>query len=471
MKGSEPTLFQLLEHTAEQLAEFDYKTAAVSGKQGQSTSQHPRPMMHRMLTTKQMWAAEDEEMEKITQKSKTDFEGCDAKLRGTWLRILTVYFGALPIAIALLALAYLHEGAFESTSKLVFYSSIVWVAWVPLRDTAALAVLAHSKARVRWFNALQVATPITMAGLSWLSTTVDGTRKMDRLSSNVIIATLGQLVIYIGLPLILFYLRVKTARELEVMKEKGRIVKVDDAELRRARSSVHQAVQKAPDESTVEDESTSKRSSLSLSPAFSAKGTAKSSRAALGIPAFGAKGTAKSSSRAAHKSAKVAPATVVMGRGAGPMSALDVRQFTAAAKLQSRVRMKRARRKYKEKVTERQVRLRYFSLPIFFSSVGDIIGNSIILDRMDRQELGPEWALYSIVLCTLPCIIILIIDLAKPRNAPTMAKRRPRFSIAHAIFLVAVLGRLATKAATIDAAREHSRSNAAPVCPSDDPPI
>ena len=142
------------------------------------------------------------------------------------------------------------------------------------------------------------------------------------------------------------------------------------------------------------------------------------------------------------------------------MSKFDTSQYMAAVKLQSRVRMKRARRQFKEKVTERQYRLRYFAWPIFITSLGDILGQTLIADRIDRQELGPEWALYSVAFCTLPCIIVLIIDLAKPRHAPTMAKRRPRFSLAHGIFLVGVLGRLATRAATIDAARGSNRSNA-----------
>ena len=151
MRGSEPIFFQLLEHSAEQLAEFDDKTRApeVNGRE------HHSSLMRRQVTKGvSVFAREEKEMERITNHAALGFGG--RKLRLTWLRILAVYFGALPIVIPLMALAYLHEGIFETVSKLVFFSSLVFVAWVPLRDTAALSVLAHSKARVRRFNALQV---------------------------------------------------------------------------------------------------------------------------------------------------------------------------------------------------------------------------------------------------------------------------------------------------------------------------
>jgi len=388
-------------------------------------------------------------MERITHHAALGFG--DKKVRLTWLRILAVYFGALPIVIPLMALAYLHEGAFETVSKLVFFSSLVFVAWVPLRDTAALSVLAHSKARVRRFNALQAAIPITMASLSWLSTT----RTVDRASANLMLQCLSVLAIYVGLPLVLFYLRVKTARELEVVKETGRIAKVEDAQLKQVRKALA-----ANEPGTSIDKDTewrpSPRLSLSMPSGLRGKGLLGSKSQGPKSQGFKSQGfkSLKSAKGVVFASTKVAPATTSTENrldARNQVSELATSQYMAAVKLQSRVRMKRARRQFKERVTERQYRLRYFAWPIFFTSLGDILGQTLIAHRIDRQELGPEWALYSVALCTLPCIIVLIIDLAKPRHAPTMSKRRPRFSLAHGIFLVGVLGRLATRAATIDA--------------------
>ena len=340
--------------------------------------------------------------------------------------------------------------------------------------------------------ALQAAIPITMAALSWLSTT----RTVDRASANLLLQFLSVVAIYVGLPVVLFYLRVKTARELEVIKETGRIAKVDDAQLEQVRKAVaaipgesntsfDKAVAAIPggESSTSIDKDRDRRLSPRLSKLPMPSGLR--GKGLLGSKSQGPKSQGpksdgfksdgfksqgfKSLKRAKvvfSASAKVAPATTTTTKkkrllnAREPMSKLDTSQYMAAVKLQSRVRMKRARRQFREKVTERQYRLRYFAWPIFITSLGDILGQTLIADRIDRQELGPEWALYSVAFCTLPCIIVLIIDLAKPRHAPTMAKRRPRFSLAHGIFLVGVLGRLATRAATIDAARGSNRSNA-----------
>ena len=131
----------------------------------------------------------------------------------------------------------------------------------------------------------------------------------------------------------------------------------------------------------------------------------------------------------------------------GPSAAEDdyknstVILLRAATKLQTRFRMRQARKRFKHELQARAEYLAKFDLPIFLATLIDIFGSNLVLVLVRRGRLPTEWNLYSIFF-TIPSIIVAFLDLRRPKP--------PRFSLSHCIFLVAVLYRLALRAATID---------------------
>ena len=94
------------------------------------------------------------------------------------------------------------------------YTAFVFVSWVPLRDTAALAVMHVAPRKVLMLRALQLGTPLLLAALSTLSfiesssEDADGgdprigehvlTRAWARLSVDLV----AKFVVYLLLPLV-----------------------------------------------------------------------------------------------------------------------------------------------------------------------------------------------------------------------------------------------------------------------------
>ena len=72
----------------------------------------------------------------------------------------------------------------------------------------------------------------------------------------------------------------------------------------------------------------------------------------------------------------------------------------------------------------------------------DLLGNTIVLDLVDRHQLSRYWLVLSLVF-TLPALPLIWRDLSQ-------AKKAPRFSLSHGIFFVAALYRLPFKAARLD---------------------
>ena len=145
-----------------------------------------------------------------------------------------------------------------------------------------------------------------------------------------------------------------------------------------------------------------------------------------------------------RKSSRVYPG----GPEPTPESQKEARIRRAATKLQARMRMLIARKRYAKELERRREWLCRFHRPIFFASLFDILGSNIVLE-LNRQgyltvDGGPssDWTLYSLFF-TLPSFLVVLWDQRKA-NAP-------RFSIAHGIFLVAVLYRMAFKGKDLDA--------------------
>ena len=137
-------------------------------------------------------------------------------------------------------------------------------------------------------------------------------------------------------------------------------------------------------------------------------------------------------------SIRIAPAPLHSKASRPSLVPVEIR---AATKLQARARASKARAAFQARIRDRQARLVFFSYPIVVASVVDIVGNTVVLDKIDRGELDQQWILFSL-LFTVPSVLVLVTDMRR--------QNRPRFSLGHAIFLVSVLYRACTKAARID---------------------
>ena len=114
----------------------------------------------------------------------------------------------------------------------------------------------------------------------------------------------------------------------------------------------------------------------------------------------------------------------------------------AATQLQSRIRMRIAKRKYQLELQKRKDWLRCFHWPIFIFSIVDMIGANVMYELERRGSVHQNWLIFSLLFFTFPAFICIVID--QKKRVP------PRFSLAHAIFLVSVLYRMATRAAYVD---------------------
>ena len=138
-------------------------------------------------------------MNKITKQSDKEGHVLAKKHPLIWLRIFVVWFGSLPIVAGLIALAALNSFAFEIAACLVWSACFVWVSWVPLRDTSALALrykFDHTtqgfteKMALRRFRVAQLSSPFLLAGIYAFSRTDLG-RTDQRGAGAVVLALVG----------------------------------------------------------------------------------------------------------------------------------------------------------------------------------------------------------------------------------------------------------------------------------------
>jgi len=128
----------------------------------------------------------------------------------------------------------------------------------------------------------------------------------------------------------------------------------------------------------------------------------------------------------------------VEASGVGETAWMDLE---AATRLQRKFRQRKARRRMRAELAERRRRLLFFSWPIFAASLFDLVANTVVEHLIYWAQIEEMWHLYSI-LFIVPSIVICVRDLR--------LENRPRFSIAHGMFFIIVLYRVALKAALID---------------------
>ena len=206
MQDGSKNFFGLIPPTEEEIEEYKAKLARASdGK---------RFGLKRLNTQKNNVAEEERQMDQISREAGSgELLKTSIRVR-TFIRILSVWFCPFPTVFGLMFLAYYSADLYAICSTLLWYFLFVWISWVPLRDTAALAILQSSPGRVYFYQALQFITPVLLT----LMAASFSVSSLERKDSNLIVSIIGMLVVYFALPMTLYILRRDTANKLESKK-------------------------------------------------------------------------------------------------------------------------------------------------------------------------------------------------------------------------------------------------------------
>ena len=124
-----------------------------------------RKRMERDRTTRKL---EEASMKEALGDNEPQPKGfCHKQFRTDMRRMLMPMFTCIIVVLILIPLAYRNRAAYELVSTLLWYSCLVFVTWVPIRDTAALAVLGDAGVdafEAREIEALSDAAFVPVAG-------------------------------------------------------------------------------------------------------------------------------------------------------------------------------------------------------------------------------------------------------------------------------------------------------------------
>ena len=354
---------------------------------------------------------------------------------------------------------------------------------MPLRDTSALAIsfnFNHTNNDrgeaiiVRLIRATQFTTPFILTALHLVSNWWGVFEGVSRVSNILAVDILGKLIIYIALPLGVFLLRYRRGRASGLAHAASVA-----AEEKRSPSDAlsHETGIFPPPPVSIPPSPPSPgaagwRNVLVQRPAWSqeqmpltqfkvvaTKFNGKTLVPPQGAAAGGRAALAGGTSAPDAPSIRSCPERGGIGyrsRVAPSPSDLSLLQplddgsllgelswmaLEAATRLQCKFRQRKARRRMRAELADRKRRLLFFSWPIFVASMFDLVANTVVEHLIYWGQLGEMWYLYSI-LFIVPSMVICVRDLR--------LENRPRFSIAHGMFLIIVLYRVALKAALID---------------------
>lgn len=493
MIGNEKNFFTLVPHTPEQLADFAMQSDKLPGPQtyrfGAIERYYRQYQRERMKSRREI-----EEMTRLT-RAATGLNQHDESIarHRRFLRLAVVEVKRiLPITCIivfvylLLWLGYVNPPLFEFCATFLYYLCFTFTSWVPYRDTAALSVLAQSPARKRKMHALLTIIPFFAAGLSLVASLADTTYGKDqRENADTAVEAIGQCVVYLLIPLLLYRLRASAANDMLIGKH--------------GTNANRNAVLTAQAAAAVFDASdtTGEESVAKVPAAAEVKSSSSSSQRGKGGSKGGGKGAgllAKSGLPVdnlfmmARSSVKVAPAPAPAPSGAiqAELSAalgdetetkrkmmqqravttrvVDNRnkhllsgnsatailpggkQRKAAQKLQARMRGRLARRRYVFEIQRRRTDLLTFRWPIFVCTLFDIVGSFVLRTMSERGMISESLQVVVVMPWTaIPAVIVCAADLLKERT-----EKKVRFSLSHCIFLIAVLYRISFRAALVD---------------------
>ena len=223
--GEETAFFALVPHTPEQLKEFK-DSGDRSGKRTGGVLSRLGSWLGRDYELRKKRARRDEQADTASFGELAPWwrrQGESAAANGA---LVAVYKASDPIPLAAHLRPPLHykphhvgvpaQETFELASTLLWYAVFTYTAWVPIRDTAALAVLATAKKiRRRTLTGLLVGVPLLAVALNAVTMWVP-------LGSSAIAATIadetarncGVVLVYLAMPICIYLLRRTTANDL-----------------------------------------------------------------------------------------------------------------------------------------------------------------------------------------------------------------------------------------------------------------
>jgi len=516
MRGNDPTYYSLQPHTARDIEAFDEKMSYLQEKgdsEGISLSAllsletlkasadqmvgemskltlidlaRGRPLtmvadmgISSLMASHKMWsedqkrsAKETKEMEKLT--TAADRKGVELSRKRVllWARVFGVYLGAQPFVLALVCLAYQSEEAFELLACIIYMAAFVFSSWVPLRDTAALAISFDYSGKpgnsqrylILWrrFQLAQLILPVLITALYGAAFSALG-----RTKTSILIDSLAKFGIYLMMPYGIYLIRQIRAGNNQGTKQ------APCWRFLTSSSRIAPASVPSPPPSPPDDPPTSQSNLLETSAAAAAEQLEREAEARQAEAASEAEAARKAeevrkgelkkkaalrcsmmseSERDLFAAAAAALGTTfaVTGPVVGPsrlrLSLSDenerrVKITRAATKLQSKCRMRRARRKVAAELADRKRRLTHISMPILLATIFALISETVIYHLIAQQAIYRIWHIYSLIFL-VPSFYFCFQDLT--------SEDRPRFSLAHGFFLIAVVYRLNFRMAFID---------------------
>ena len=389
-------------------------------------------------------------------------------------------------------LARYDRGTFEVVASLIWGVLYVGCTWRPLRDTSGVAVL-HSEAvraqrRGANASASKFCSPINQlyAGLIFIATinailtlSCYWLGEAGREARQFAIAALQAFLLYVFLPLHLYRLRCKTAmhvkKEVETLQKtvstltRLRVDKQSVAHnsFSRPRSALASISSRFASSSTRSSRPSSNPPSPPSSPFIPPNApmlspmSSMNSQASLPSPSpspgarwrkagrwmiaahriakgGGSAGEAMRSMRSIHRLSRVSSRRTKSMRN--PRH--EDLETKMALRMQAAIRRRLARTRVRELLKRREASLLKFSVPIFITSLLDVVGNTILVEYLHRSEVVPPAYILISLLLPLPAVATLLWDLGR--------KDKPRFSLTHCVFFVSVLYRLSHRATQVD---------------------
>lgn len=490
MVGNEKNFFALVPHTPEQLADFAMQSDDLPGpetfKYGALERWYRKYQRDRIKSRREI-----EEMTKLTRAATglSEEEASVARHRRILRWLVIEVKRLLPITSIvvfipfLLWIAYVNRPLFEFLATFLYYFCFTFTSWVPYRDTAALSILAQSPSRRRKMHALLVFIPFFCAGLTLVSSLsgADGNSE-QRENADTATEAIGQFIVYLLIPLLLYSLRAAAAKDMLTGKHGANANRnqllsaqaaaaVFDAADTTGEENVAKLPAAAPEAASFRSEKKKvghkvgeilSHSGLPLDNIFM---RGKSNKVApAGAPAASGEGAHMGAVQAELSMAMEAPEVKKKMKRAATSKVPDSRdkhllsgksdkallpggkQRRAAQKLQARIRGRIARRKYIVEIQRRRQDLLTFRWPIFIWALFDIVG-SLTMRTMNERGMISEGLHILVVMpwTAVPSFIMVFLDLLKEGT-----ERQVRFSLSHCIFVIAVLYRLSFRAAIVD---------------------
>ena len=271
-----------------------------------------------------------------------------------WRRFLTPIASGLCFLILCGSIAHYDRGTYKVLGSFLWYAIHVEITWRPMRDTAGLCILQHSKGGVRLLYAMLIGIPILLGILRFACHWVAYSKAFIE-TEQALMEGLSVGMIYLAVPLALYGLRRMAARQVKrkvslQANAVGNLVKWKD-EMRDNPPSPPSSpppLDATPDAPNVEPWAADRQVTI---------------RPRVAVPEAVIDNPTDASNmkpRAADKEHSI--------------------EYKVAVKFQCAIRRSQARRRVTLLLAEREASLLRFCWPIFLASLVDIVGTTVLVE-------------------------------------------------------------------------------------------